>query len=72
MNHTAFKAGKVGIQVARLIMSGQVGEARAISSMHVGSPKRSWTVAEARAISGACKYARIHYHGCNVTLSEFM
>lgn len=66
MNRNAYKAGKVAIQVARLIMQGQVSEARMLA------PKRSLTIAEARAISGACKYARQHYHGCNVSLNEFL
>lgn len=64
--HHASKAGKEAAQVARLIMQGQVSEARMIA------PKRALTVAEARAISGACRYARTHYHGCNVSLAEFL
>jgi len=66
MNRNTYKAGKEVFQVARLIMQGQVSEARMLA------PKRSLTIAEARAISGACKYARQHYHGCNVSLDEFL
>lgn len=64
--NAAHKAGKEAFQVARLIMQGQVQEARLMA------PKRSLTVAEARAIGSACKYARTHYHGCNVSLAEFL
>jgi hypothetical protein len=47
------KKMQLGVQVARLVVRGLVGEARALA----GS-RTSWSVSEARALIGACRFAQ--------------
>lgn len=56
----------LGTQVARLLVAGLVGEARALARRRL-----SWRVAELRAIVGACRYARDHY-GAPVEHSDLL
>lgn len=44
---------KLGIHVARLIVRGDVHQAR-----NLASDRTSWSIPEARAIAGACRLAR--------------
>lgn len=53
----------IGIVVARLIVAGDVSGARAVArGSSLGLARR---VAEARAIHGACRYAKAHF-GANL------
>ncbi len=67
------KAKSLGIVVARLIVAGDVQRARveAQGSLWNIGGSISWTVPEARAIAGACRYAATRYNA-PVTLAQFM
>lgn len=58
---------RVGIEIARAIIAGDVWLARRM----LGMGPRSYTVAECRAIIGACREAYRRY-GCQLSLSEFL
>lgn len=53
-----------GITIARLIVRGLVGEARALAC-------RSYSVPESRAIAGACRHANRTF-GTGLSLSQFL
>lgn len=56
----------LGIQVARLLVQGDVHGARLLAG-----GRRVWRACEARAISGACRVAQARY-GASVSLEEFL
>ena len=58
---------RLGILIARAIISGDVTLARKLRD----TGPRYWTVAECRAVSGACREANRRY-GCQLSLSEFL
>ncbi len=58
---------QLGTIVARAILSGDVSRAHAEAG-----GRTTWTVTEARAISGACRIARERFAGCAVSLADFM
>lgn len=59
----------VGIEIARQIVSGDVGLARRTFAHYTRHGFLGWRVCEARAISGACAAIREAY-GANVSLLE--
>lgn len=56
---------KLGIQVARTILTGDVQLARSLAA-----GRRSWSVAEARAIAGACREVSVRWNA-NLTFTSF-
>lgn len=56
----------LGIKVARTILTGDVAEARRIAS-----GRKTWSVPEARAITGACRVAAQKW-GADVSFSQFI
>ena len=61
------KKSKLGIVVARAIVQGDLDRAR-----REANGRRSWGVAEVRAIVGACRAARARFPGCEVSFREFL
>ncbi len=57
----------LGILVARCILAGDVTRARAEAQ-----GVRSWGVAEARAIAGACREANRRWPGAGLSFSQFL
>lgn len=65
----ATRVTKLGVQIARNIVRGDVSTARALFNR---APRPvSWSVPEARAIAGACRYANNKW-GAPVTLEQFL
>lgn len=56
----------LGVQVARLILAGDVGGARALAGN-----RRSWSVPETRALVGAIRVANSKFRGCLLSFCEF-
>jgi len=56
----------LGVQVAKAILSGDVSLARSLAFGCYG-----WSVAEGRAIVGACRAAQARFEGCSVQPAEF-
>lgn len=56
---------RTGVIVARAILTGDVTRARLEAA-----GRTSWSVAEARAIEGACREANRRW-GCDLSLSQF-
>lgn len=63
------KPAYIGIAIARAIVAGDVDNARRLYS---DASRNSWRVCEARAIIGACRYARSAYTGCDVSFDQFL
>ena len=55
---------KIGIQVARTILTGDITAACRLAS------RSAWSVAEARAIAGACREANRRW-GCTLAFEQF-
>lgn len=59
----------LGVYIARRLVR---GDAHAARVLFLTAPKPvSWTVAEARAIAGACRYAREQW-GAPVSFDQFL
>jgi hypothetical protein len=58
----------IPIAAARLIVRGDIDSAAKILLDDASISLRALDVCEARAIAGACRYARQAYPGCHVTL----
>ncbi len=58
---------RLGIQIAKAILAGDVSLARKLRD----TGPRHWSVAECRAIAGACREANRRY-GSELSLSQFL
>ena len=57
------------IRAARLIVAGDIDAAARILLHTYAQPMSALQVCEARAVAGACYYARRTYPGCHVSLA---